>query len=72
MASRNIRSAPSTKRVRSVSSMRTMNVPAFWCANAQFTRATYMLPMCGSPVGLGAMRVRTAACVGCVMVGVVP
>src|SRR5579875_1375778 len=46
-------------RARSVSSMRRTNSPPRCLAKHKFTRATYAVPTCGSPVGDGATLVRT-------------
>src|SRR5882672_2178769 len=53
-----MRSLAGWLRCRSVSSMRRMNWPRWRRARARLKRATYAVPTWGSPVGLGAMRVR--------------
>src|SRR4051794_25937926 len=48
------------ERSRSVSSMRSTNVPPSWRAASQLNSAVRALPMCSAPVGEGAKRTRIA------------
>src|SRR5215207_1204678 len=51
--------ASCVERATSVSSMRRMNAPPKWRANAHEYNAVRAVPRCRKPVGDGAMRVRT-------------
>jgi hypothetical protein len=48
--------ASGVERARSVSSMRSRNLPPWWRANSQLKSAVRAPPMCRNPVGEGAKR----------------
>src|SRR5215471_5015067 len=64
--------ASEVDRARSVSSMRSRNLPPWWRAKSQLNSAVRAPPMCKNPVGEGAKRTTTlilsyAAAVVCVL-----
>src|SRR5215467_6319492 len=51
--------ASAVDRARSVSSMRSRNLPPWWRAKSQLDSAVRALPICRNPVGEGAKRTTT-------------